>query len=183
MEPGPEESSETPATEVVPAKPAAIELTALEVKVPLGLPDLKIPEDNPMSVEKVELGKMLYFDKRLSKDGTVSCATCHDPKMAWAEHTPTSTGIAGQVGGANSPTVINAAYAKAQFWDGRAATLEEQALGPIENPIEMGHSLGRNGPSVERPGGLQRRDSRRCFRRTSRKRGLPKRSPRSNVLC
>ena len=91
--------------------------------VPLGLPELKIPEDNPMSAEKVELGKLLYFDKRLSKDGTVACATCHDPQMAWAEDTPTSTGIDGQVGGANSPTVINAAYAKAQFWDGRAAVL------------------------------------------------------------
>ncbi len=127
--------------EETPAAPAAVELTALEVQVPLGLPALPVPADNPMSVEKVELGKMLYFDKRLSKDGTVSCATCHDPQKAWAEHTPTSTGIGAQVGGANSPTVINAAYAKAQFWDGRAATLEEQALGPIENPIEMGHKL------------------------------------------
>ncbi len=70
------------------------------VTVPLGLPELKIPADNPMTAEKVELGKMLYFDKRLSKDGTISCATCHDPQMAWAEHTPTSTGIGGQVGGA-----------------------------------------------------------------------------------
>ena len=81
------------------------------VTVPLGLPELKIPADNPMTAEKIELGKMLYFDKRLSKDGTISCATCHDPQKAWAEHTPTSTGIGGQVGGANSPTVINAAYA------------------------------------------------------------------------
>ena len=61
--------------------------------------------------------------------------------MAWAEHEPTSTGIADQVGGRNSPTVINAAYAPEQFWDGRAASLEEQALGPIENPIETGHTL------------------------------------------
>jgi cytochrome c peroxidase len=87
------------------------------------------------------LGKLLYFDKRLSKDGTVACATCHDPTKGWTDQVPTSTGIDGQVGGANAPTVINAAYAKAQFWDGRAATLEEQALGPIENPIEMGHKL------------------------------------------
>ena len=94
-----------------------------------------------MTADKIALGKMLYFDKRLSKDGTISCATCHDPQKAWAEHTPTSTGIGGQVGGANSPTVINAAYADAQFWDGRAASLEEQALGPMENPIEMGHKL------------------------------------------
>jgi cytochrome c peroxidase len=110
-------------------------------KVPLGLPPLKIPDDNPMTREKVELGKLLYFDKRVSKDGTISCATCHDPTMAWAEEEPTSTGIGKQVGGRNSPTVINAAYATRQFWDGRAATLEEQATGPVENPIEMGHKM------------------------------------------
>ncbi len=130
-----------PAKEAAPADEPAPKLTPYEGKVPLGLPDLKIPADNPMSVEKIELGKMLYFDKRLSKDGTVACASCHGPKEAWAEHTPTSKGIGGQMGGANAPTVINAAYAKEQFWDGRAATLEVQALGPIENPIEMGHTL------------------------------------------
>ncbi|MGQ9503822.1 MAG: cytochrome-c peroxidase [Thermogutta sp.] len=115
--------------------------TPYEVKVPLGLPPLPIPEDNPMTVEKIELGKMLYFDKRVSSDGTVSCATCHDPKMAWAEHTPTSKGIHEQVGDRNAPTVINAAYATSQFWDGRAKTLEEQAVGPVGNPIEMGNTL------------------------------------------
>jgi cytochrome c peroxidase len=109
--------------------------------VPLGLPPLPVPDDNPMTPEKVELGKLLYFDKRVSKDGTVSCATCHDPKMAWAEHTPTSEGIGHQKGGRNAPTVINAAYATSQFWDGRAKTLEEQATGPVENPIEMGHNM------------------------------------------
>lgn len=111
------------------------------VKVPLGLPELWVPEDNPLTAEKIELGKLLYFDPRLSKDGNISCATCHDPRMAWAEHKPTSEGIGGQFGARNAPTVINAAYLEAQFWDGRAATLEEQALGPIENPIEMGHSM------------------------------------------
>jgi len=110
-------------------------------KVPLGLPPVPIPEDNPMTPEKVALGKMLYFDTRLSKDGTISCATCHDPEMAWAERRPTSEGVGHQVGERNSPTVLNSAYAKAQFWDGRAATLEEQALGPIENPIEMGQKM------------------------------------------
>ncbi len=117
------------------------EASAAPGGVPLGLPEVPIPEDNPQTPEKIALGKMLYFDTRLSKDGKISCATCHDPEMAWTEHTPTSTGIGGQVGGANSPTVINSAYAPAQFWDGRAASLEEQALGPIENPIEMGHKL------------------------------------------
>lgn len=114
---------------------------AFEVKVPLGLPKLPIPADNPMTAEKVELGRMLYFDTRMSKDGTVSCATCHDPKVAWTENRPTSTGINKQVGGRNSPTVINAAYAKSMFWDGRAKDLEAQATGPVENPIEMGHSM------------------------------------------
>jgi cytochrome c peroxidase len=94
-----------------------------------------------MSAEKIELGKLLYFDKRLSKDGTIACFTCHDPTKGWAEHSPTSTGIGGQVGGRNSPTVVNAAYATSQFWDGRMDTLEQQALGPMENPIEMGHKL------------------------------------------
>lgn len=111
------------------------------LKIPLGLPPVPVPEDNPMTPEKIELGKMLYFDTRLSHDGKISCATCHDPKMAWAEHKPTSEGIGGQFGERNSPTILNSAYAPSQFWDGRAATLEEQALGPIENPIEMGHQL------------------------------------------
>ena len=71
----------------------------------------------------------------------MACATCHAPEMGWTEHRATSKGIKDQVGGANSPTVINSAYAPAQFWDGRAASLEEQALGPIEAPIEMGHNL------------------------------------------
>jgi len=124
-----------------PAARPADELAGGLAKAPLGLPAVPVPADNPMTAEKIELGKMLYFDKRLSKDGTISCATCHDPKMAWAEHEPTSKGIGGQFGQRNSPTVINAAYATSQFWDGRAATLEEQALGPIANPIEMGHDL------------------------------------------
>lgn len=123
------------------AAPTGTVGTPVEPKIPLGLPPLPIPEDNPLTEEKIALGKMLYFDKKLSKDGTVSCATCHDPSMAWTEHRATSKGIGDQIGGANSPTVINAAYATSQFWDGRAASLEEQALGPIANPIEMGHTL------------------------------------------
>ncbi len=123
-----------------PEQPGAEESAALP-EVPLGLPPVPILDDNPMTLAKVELGKLLYFDKRVSKDGTISCATCHDPQMAWAEHTPTSEGINHQKGPANSPTVINAAYATSQFWDGRAATLEEQAVGPVGNPIEMGHSM------------------------------------------
>lgn len=110
------------------------------VKVPLGLPeDLKIPADNPLTQEKVLLGHMLYFDKRLSADGTVSCATCHDPQKGWSDAEPVSTGIKGQKGTRNSPTVINSTFMALQFWDGRAKTLEEQALGPQTNPIEMGN--------------------------------------------
>ncbi|NMC21246.1 MAG: c-type cytochrome [Thermogutta sp.] len=133
------------AAEASPAESSAAQTppagTPYELKIPLGLPPLEIPADNPMTVEKIELGKMLFFDKRVSKDGTLSCATCHDPQMAWAEHTPTSKGIHDQIGDRNAPTVINAAYAAAQFWDGRAATLEDQALGPVANPIEMGNTM------------------------------------------
>jgi len=133
-----------PAEEKPAAKPAESKSAPpAVVQVPLGLPPVPVPKDNPMTPEKIELGKMLYFDKRVSKDGTVSCATCHDPQMAWAEHTPTSTGIGKQVGPRNSPTVMNAAYATSMFWDGRAATLEEQATGPVENPIEMGHQMSQ----------------------------------------
>ncbi len=125
-----------------PSKPAEkVAAKPVAYPVPRGLPPLPVPADNPMTPEKIELGKMLYFDKRVSKDGTVSCATCHDPKMAWAEKTATSTGIGKQVGPRNSPTVMNAAYATSMFWDGRAASLEEQATGPVENPIEMGHQM------------------------------------------
>lgn len=138
----PQEKPAAPAAQEKPAATATGPVgTPVEPKIPLGLPKLPIPEDNPLTEEKIALGKALYFDKRLSKDGTISCATCHDPAMAWTEHQATSDGIGGKFGAANSPTVINAAYAAPQFWDGRAASLEEQALGPIENPIEMGHSL------------------------------------------
>lgn len=109
-------------------------------KVPLGLKEPDVPEENPMSAAKVELGKALYFDKRLSKDGTVSCATCHDPAKGWTDQAPVSTGIKGQKGGVSAPTVLNAAYMDLQFWDGRAPSLEEQAKGPIQNPIEMGNT-------------------------------------------
>lgn len=137
----PSDSSDKPCCGVVTQPASTTAPLAAQTGVPLGLPELPVPEDNPQTAEKIALGKMLYFDKRLSKDGTISCATCHDPEAAWTEHRATSEGIDGQIGGANSPTVINAAYAKKQFWDGRAESLEEQALGPIANPIEMGHDL------------------------------------------
>jgi cytochrome c peroxidase len=110
--------------------------------VPLGLPPLAWPRSNPYSAAKVELGRVLYFDRRLSADETVSCATCHDPKLAFTDQAAVSTGIKSQHGGRSAPTVINRAYSLAQFWDGRAATLEEQAKGPIANPLEMGMTHG-----------------------------------------
>jgi cytochrome c peroxidase len=112
-----------------------------ELRAPLGLRELKVPEDNPLSKEKIELGKQLYFDKRLSRDNTVSCATCHDPQKGWSNGDRFATGIKGQVGGRSAPTIINAAYQTNQFWDGRASEVEGQALGPIQNPIEMDMTL------------------------------------------
>jgi cytochrome c peroxidase len=104
---------------------------------PKGLPPVFWPDDNPYSAAKTELGRLLYFDRRLSSDGTVSCATCHDPALAFTDGQPVSTGIGKQRGGRSAPTVINRAYSTSQFWDGRAASLEEQAKGPLANPIEM----------------------------------------------
>ncbi|MEZ6135500.1 MAG: cytochrome c peroxidase [Pirellulaceae bacterium] len=107
------------------------------VKPPLGLKDLPQPKDNPVTTEKVELGKQLYFDKRLSADNTVSCASCHDPAKGWSNGEATAEGVGGQRGGRSAPTVLNTAYQQFQFWDGRSDSLEDQALGPIANPIEM----------------------------------------------
>lgn len=111
-----------------------------DVTVPLGLLPVQWPADNPYSRAKWELGRALYFDPRLSADNSVSCASCHSPKNAFTDKLPNSVGIRGQHGNRSAPTVINRAYTLAQFWDGRAATLEEQAKGPMANPIEMGHT-------------------------------------------
>lgn len=111
-----------------------------QVTIPLGLnEDLMHPEDNPITAEKIALGHMLYFDERLSADGTVSCATCHHPDKGWSDGESVSTGIKGQKGTRNAPTVINSTYMFSQFWDGRAENLEEQAKGPMINPVEMGN--------------------------------------------
>jgi cytochrome c peroxidase len=122
----------------------AVAASAFAQEVVLPIPEdvlpPEIPSDNPLTAAKVELGKKLYFDARLSSDGTVSCATCHDPRHGFADGRgqKTSAGVGGQMGARNSPTVLNAAFFSQQFWDGRAATLEEQALQPFINPIEMG---------------------------------------------
>jgi cytochrome c peroxidase len=104
------------------------------------LPPVVSPPNNPITSDKILLGKQLYFDKRLSKDTTISCATCHDPTKGWSDDGPTSKGINEQFGGRRSPPVSNSAYNPLQFWDGRAPSLEEQAKGPIQNPIEMGNT-------------------------------------------
>jgi cytochrome c peroxidase len=96
------------------------------------------PADNPTTDAKVELGKMLYHDPRFSETGTISCASCHNVMEGGDDHRPTSVGVHGVLGGRNAPTVYNAAFLSSQFWDGRAATLEDQAKGPITNPVEMG---------------------------------------------
>ncbi len=120
---------------------AALQAEEAVIKVPAGLPPVPFPADNPPTAEKIALGKQLYFDKRLSRDNTISCASCHDPGKGYSNGDQFATGFKGQKGGRNSPTVINAAYNTFQFWDGRAGSLEEQALGPIANPIEMNLTL------------------------------------------
>jgi cytochrome c peroxidase len=106
--------------------------------IPLELWRKSIPADNPMTAEKVALGQSLYFDKRLSADGTVSCATCHDPARAFADANTNAVGVGGKAGARNAPTILNAMFNEAQFWDGRVRTLEEQLKQPLLNPLEMG---------------------------------------------
>lgn len=96
------------------------------------------PANNPTTPEKVALGKILYHDPRLSSTGTVSCSSCHNTMLGGEDNRPNSMGVNGQTGGRSAPTVWNAAFNQVQFWDGRAASLEEQAAGPVTNPIEMG---------------------------------------------
>ncbi|WP_337174876.1 cytochrome c peroxidase [Paludisphaera sp.] len=114
----------------------------LVVKAPRGLPPLAansvVPASNPLTKGGYELGRLLFFDPRISLDESVSCATCHNPDKGWSDGTRVSTGIDGLRGTRNSPTVFNAAYAKSMFWDGRAASVELQAQGPMVNPVEMG---------------------------------------------
>ncbi len=111
-------------------------------KLPLGFKpaiwEISVPADRRPTPEQIALGEKLFNDKRLSKDDSTSCATCHDPKRAFTDGKPRAQGIGKQVGQRNSPTVANALFSATQFWDGRAATLEDQAILPILNPIEMG---------------------------------------------
>src|SRR6187431_917112 len=94
---------------------------------PLGLAPVPVPKDNPLTRETVFLGRKLFFDKLFSRDNTVACASCHDPRHGFADPRPVSEGVNGQKGTRNAPSVLNAAYNEILFWDGRAATLEAQA--------------------------------------------------------
>lgn len=107
--------------------------------IPGGLEGLPVaPADNPMTSEKVALGRKLFFDPILSKDGSVSCATCHQPEHHFASPDAISIGFKGRKGRRNAPSLLNIGFGKSFFWDGRAATLEEQALQPINNEDELG---------------------------------------------
>jgi cytochrome c peroxidase len=120
-----------------------VERGVVKIKVPLGLTQPPpIPVENPPTVAKWLLGKRLYFDPILSSDGTVSCASCHSPQQGYTTNTRVSVGIRKQEGGMNGPTVFNSAYNALQFWDGRAMSLEDQAQGPVQNPVEMFDGTG-----------------------------------------
>jgi cytochrome c peroxidase len=125
------------------AGPLAQPKSLRQVGLPAAQTQAAIPADNPQTPEKIALGQKLFFDGRLSADGTVACASCHNPALAFTDGRPTSSGIDGHVGERNAPTILNALYNTTQFWDGRVQTLEEQAALPIINPIEMGQ------PSLE----------------------------------
>jgi len=109
-----------------------------QVGVPVDATRAAVPADNPQTPETIALGEKLFFDGRLSVDGTVACSTCHDPALAFTDGRPVSIGVKGRAGQRNAPTILNALYNNAQFWDGRVKTLEEQAALPIMNPSEMG---------------------------------------------
>jgi cytochrome c peroxidase len=120
-----------------PEKPKAVEIPADKLGAFAALPADMAAADNLSTDEKVALGRMLYFDARLSKNQDISCNSCHALEKFGVDNEPTSPGHKGQRGGRNSPTVFNAALHVAQFWDGRAANVEEQAKGPVLNPGEM----------------------------------------------
>src|SRR5450759_2702214 len=113
----------------------------IQIKAPLRLPPVPIPADNPPTEDTIALGRRLYYDPQLSVDGTISCASCHAPQFAFADEHPVSFGVGKKTGTRHAPTDINSAYNPLQFWDGRAPSLEEQAKGPMANPVEMAHSL------------------------------------------
>lgn len=115
--------------------------TAYELNIPKHFPIPEIPEDNQLTISRVELGKRLFFDPLLSKDSTVSCASCHFPQFAFSDTIPLSKGINGGVTERNSPSLVNVAYVKELFKEGGVPSLEHQVISPLENPAEMGFQL------------------------------------------
>src|SRR5437667_1063418 len=117
-------------------------LLAAAVTIPLGL-DLYLPalEDNPLTAESIEQGRRLFFDRRLSRDGSIACSSCHDPERAFSDGRPVAVGVFDRKGRRNSPALINRGYGRSFFWDGRVATLEEQVLKPIQDANEMDLTL------------------------------------------
>jgi len=113
----------------------------VEIVAPLGLPPVPVAFDNMPTLDSIALGRKLYYDPILSVDNTIACASCHSPDFGFSDGKPVSEGVDGQKGGRNAPTVFNAAYYTTQFWDGRSPNLEDQAHGPVQNPIEMAHTL------------------------------------------
>ncbi len=111
--------------------------TPVAIHAPLGLPQVPIPADNPPTAETIALGRRLFYDAKLSVDNTLSCSNCHNPAFDFTDGQRVSVGVHGQRGSRNAPTILNAAFNLTQFWDGRAADLENQAAGPIANPLEM----------------------------------------------
>lgn len=106
-------------------------------KPPLGLPNIPVPTDNPPTLRTVALGRELFYDKRLSLNNSISCASCHNPQLNFTDGRMRSTGVGGKTGQRNAPSVLNAAYDRTLFWDGRARSLEEQVGGPMSNSVEM----------------------------------------------
>jgi len=140
-----EESSQTERGPgpIPPDSPLARPKSLRQTGVPVEATRDSVPRDNPQTPEKIALGEKLFFEGRLSVNGTVACSTCHDPARAFTDGRPVSVGVNGRTGQRNSPTILNALYNATQFWDGRAKTLEVQAALPITNPSEMGQ------PSLE----------------------------------
>lgn len=115
--------------------------TPIEIKPPLGLPPVPIPDDNPLTAEKIALGRRLYYDRMLSVDNTVACADCHNPALSFTDGKQFSEGVGKKKESRNAPTVLNAAYFLNLFWDGRAPSLEKQVEVPVQNPVEMANTL------------------------------------------